>query len=72
MKKYIEGEPLRTERTGVYKVGKGTLINRDTDALNSYKKRKRKMQQIDDLKDTVYELKKDIQEIKQLLKGLSK
>lgn len=72
MKSDKEEKALPTDRTGIYKIGKGTLINRDTDALNSYKKRKRKMQEIDDLRGNVCELKKDIEEIKQLLKGLTR
>lgn len=67
MKKYIEGETLRTERTGVYKVGKGLLINKDSDALKAYKTRKRKMNEVTELREELNSLKDDIREIKQLL-----
>ena len=66
MKKEDE-TPLRTERSGIYKVGKGTLINRDMDALKAYKTRKMKMNEIGVIKDELNQLKNDILEIKQLL-----
>lgn len=63
---------MPTERVGIFKIGEGTLINKDTQALIAYKARKRKMQEIDILKNEMNDLKSDIQEIKQLLKGLIK
>lgn len=72
MSKEKEEIPLPTDRPGIYKVGKGTIINRDIESLNAYKARKRKMNEIGELKNDVTELKSDINEIKQLLKGLLK
>ena len=37
---------LATERRGIYKMGKGILINRDAEALRAYKTRKKKMNEI--------------------------
>lgn len=63
---------LPTDRPGIYKVGKGILINTDNEALQAYKARKRKMQDIDELKVEMGELRSDISEIKKLLKELIK
>ena len=63
---------MPTERVGIFKVGEGTLINKDTQALQAYKARKRKMQEIDTLKNDVKNIKNDMEEIKNLLRGLIK
>jgi hypothetical protein len=67
----------KTEIPGVYKVAEGILINRDTEALDKYKKRramKRKTeQQINTLEQKVSKIDKlesDLEEIKSLLKKL--
>ena len=58
---------LATERRGIYKMGKGILINRDAEALRAYKTRKKKMNEIGIIKEELNSLKNDINEIKQLL-----
>ena len=62
----------KTEKPGLYKTSEGFLINKDNDALNAYKKRKRKEQALDVMQDQISELKSDLDEIKALLKGLAK
>ena len=62
----------RTEIPGVYKEREGVLINKDNDALSAYKIQMQKAKQSSALIEDVMELKKDIQEIKDLLKGLIK
>lgn len=62
----------KTEVPGVYKERDGILINKDNQALAAYKKRMKKEKAIDDMQIEMTELKNDIQEIKNLLKGLVK
>ena len=62
----------KTEVPGVYKVREGVLINNDSNALSAYKKQKKKIGEIDNIKEDISELKKDLSEIKELLKGLAK
>lgn len=62
----------KTEVPGVYKERDGILINKDNQALAAYKKRMRKEKAIDDMQIEMIELKNDIQEIKDLIKGLVK
>lgn len=67
----------KTEIPGVYKVAEGILVNRDTEALQKYKKRReikrRTEQQINTLEEKVSKIDKlenDLEEIKSLLKKL--
>jgi|688.fasta_scaffold02023_28 hypothetical protein len=62
----------RTDRPGIYRTAEGFLINKDNDALAAYKKRKRKEQAVDKIQEQINELKTDINEIKDLLKGLAR
>jgi hypothetical protein len=62
----------KTEVPGIYKERDGILINRDNKALAAYKKRMKKEKAIDDMQIEMAELKNDLQEIKDLLKGLVK
>ena len=62
----------KTEKPGLYKTAQGFLINKDNDALNAYKKRKRKERALDDMQEQISDLKSDLDEIKALLKGLAK
>ncbi len=74
MQEVIEtpGQDSKTDRPGIYKTADGYLINKDNEALAAYKKRKRKEQAVDKLQDQVEELRSDISEIKELLKGLAR
>jgi hypothetical protein len=62
----------KTDLPGVYRTPDGFLINKDNNALAAYKARRQRDKEMDTLKDDVSSLKNDIQEIKDLLKGLVK
>lgn len=62
----------KTAIPGFYKVDESLVINKDNEALNAYKKRKLKERRIESLQEELCSMKDDIQEIKQLLKGLIK
>lgn len=66
-------EPDRkTEKPGIYRSPEGFLINKDNEALAAYKKRKRKEQTVDLLQNQINEIRSDLDEIKDLLKGLAR
>lgn len=60
----------KTEIQGIYKKSEGIFINKDTDSLQAYRKRKLREKRIDEIQNDFASLKDDIQEIKQLLRGL--
>lgn len=62
----------KTEVPGIYKVREGILINTDNQALSAYKNKKRREQRIDNMHEDINNLKNDLSEIKELLKGLVK
>lgn len=62
----------KTKIPGFYKVDESTVINKDTEALKAYKKRKSKMRKVDKMEEDIAELKNSMNEIKDLLKGLVK
>jgi len=62
----------KTEIQGIYKTSEGALINKDNEALLRYKKAKQKNQEIENLKHDVGNIKSELSEIKELLKGLVK
>lgn len=66
----------KTKYKGIYKVQEGILLNKDAEALALYKVRKQKMREqtdrVDGLENDVREMRNDLQEIKELLKGLVK
>lgn len=57
---------------GFEKIDESTVINKDNMGLAAYRKKKMRERKIDDIQNDVANLKEDIQEIKQLLRGLSK
>jgi len=57
----------KTAIPGIYKVTEGVLINKDNNALRAYKARKKKDRQIEEVKNEVNEMRKDISDIKGLL-----
>lgn len=72
-------EELKTDVAGIYKVAEGVLINKDNEALAAYKAAKARNQRLKDLENQISELKEndqqiknDLDEIKNLLKGLAK
>jgi len=62
----------KTEVPGIYKVSEGVLINKDNDALKAYKLRKEKDRKMAKLENEITVIKNDMQEIKELLRGLVK
>jgi len=62
----------KTEFPGIRKVKEGILLNTDNTALAAYKNKKLREKKIDMLGEEVENIKKDLDEIKELLKGLVK
>lgn len=62
----------KTEVPGIYKVREGILINTDNTALSAYKNKKKREVMIDQMQDEMQSIKGDLQEIKDLLKGLAR
>lgn len=62
----------KTDVPGFYKVDESLIINKDNDALKAYKKRKIKESRVNNIHYELNNLKSDIKEIKELLKGLIK
>ena len=62
----------KTEVPGIYKVREGVLINTDNKALNAYKNKKRREHMVDEMHEELQSVKNDLQEIKDLLKGLAR
>ena len=68
----MSAQDSKTDRPGIYKSSDGYLINKDNEALAAYKKRKRKEQAVDRMQEQLDELRSDISEIKDILRGLAK
>ena len=62
----------KTEVPGIYKVSEGILINKDDEALRAYKLRKEKDRRIQKLEEDFNDVKNDLREIKEFLRGLVK
>ena len=62
----------KTEIPGIYKVGEGVLINKDNDGLKGYKARKRQQNRFQQYEEELNNMRSDLTEIKNLLKGLVK
>lgn len=66
----------KTEVPGIYKESEGILINKDNDALMKYKKKKQLFRQkdarINTLEEQVSNLADSMEEIKTLLRKLTK
>ena len=64
----------KTEIPGIYRTSEGFLINKDNKSLEAYKmmrsREKHKDEEITNIKEDISSLKNDMQEIKELLKGL--
>jgi hypothetical protein len=61
-----------TDVPGIFKTSEGILINKDNDALKAYKIRKIKENKLNIIESDMDQLKTDMLEIKELLKGLLK
>jgi hypothetical protein len=62
----------KTEVKGIYKTREGVFINTDNSGLVAYKKRKEQQEKIKNLERDVVDMKSDLKEIKELLRGLVK
>lgn len=62
----------KTEVKGFYKKSEGVIINKDSDSLKAYKKKKEQAKKMKEMENDVAELKSDIKEIKDLLRSLVK
>jgi hypothetical protein len=66
----------KTEVPGIYKVKEGVLVNADNEALEKYRNKRQvihsKEQKINSLEATVENLAKDMAEIKNLLRNLTR
>jgi hypothetical protein len=63
----------KTDVPGIYKDTRtGALINKDNTALKAYKMRKQKEMKLGQIEQEISGLKNDMQEIKELLRGLVK
>lgn len=60
----------KTDVEGYYKTPAGAIVSKDADSLQAYKIRKAKNAQLNTMKNDIDQLKSDITEIKELLKGL--
>ena len=59
---------VKTEVEGIYRdVSNGALLNKDSSALDAYKKIKKKNSEIEEMKTKINNLETDISEIKNLL-----
>ena len=62
----------KTEIPGIFKVRDGILINTDNNSLAAYKNKKKRDMRVDEMQEDIQTLKNDLQEIKDLLKGLAR
>lgn len=62
----------KTEYPGIYKDREGVLINKDNTSLTAYKRKKMNDANIVNVVSDVEQLKNDIAEIKEILKGLAR
>ena len=62
----------KTEVPGIYKVREGVLINTDNNSLAAYKNKKKRDRRVDEMQEDIETLKNDLEEIKDLLKGLAR
>lgn len=60
----------KTDRSGLYRdVGTGAIVNRDARALDAYKLRKQKSQEVQSLQERQDRIESELYEIKNLLKS---
>lgn len=59
---------IKTEVEGIYRDTKnGALLNKDNDALSSYKKLKQKNRELEEMKDKVNKIETEMSDIKNIL-----
>ena len=62
----------KVDAPGFYKVDEKFIVNKDNNSLKMYKAQKAKIAQLNNLENDVNQLKSDLSEIKEMLKGLVK
>jgi len=62
----------KTNVPGIFKPSEGVLINKDNDALKAYKIRRSKEAKFNIIESDMEQIKTDMLEIKELLRGLLK
>lgn len=62
----------KTDIPGIFKTKEGFLLNKDNDSLTAYKKKKEQAKNVKKMENDFKEIKSEIQEIKELLRGLVK
>jgi hypothetical protein len=72
VKSPVPDKETKTDVDGFYKTPSGAVVCKDNNSLNAYKLRKAKSIQLNTMKDDIDQLKTDMTEIKELLKGLVK
>ena len=72
VKNTLPSRETKTDVEGYYKTPTGAVICKDNESLIAYKKRKAKDAQLNSMKEDISQLKNDMAEIKELLKGLVK
>lgn len=72
VKSPVPNKETKTDVDGFYKTPAGAVVCKDNESLNAYKLRKAKNVQLNTMKNDVDQLKTDMAEIKELLKGLVK
>lgn len=68
----LPDKEVKTDVHGYYKTPTGAVISKDSESLSAYKLKKQKSAQLNTMKNDIDQLKNDITEIKELLKGLVK
>lgn len=71
-KKHLPLQESKTDVYGYYKTPIGAIVSKDMEGLSAYKKQKAKNTQLNNMKSDIDQLKSDMSEIKELLKGLVK
>lgn len=62
----------KTSIPGLYKVDESLVINKDSEGLKKYKKIKARAARVDVVQNELKVLKKEVDEIREILKGLVK
>lgn len=62
---------VKTDVPGIFKDGEGVLINKDNEALRAYRFQKQQRKKTNTIEEEVKTIRRDLDEIKELLKGLN-
>jgi ferritin-like protein len=59
----------KTDVPGIYKEKEGVLINKDNAGLEQYRHAKKRAKRIDEIDNDLCELKSDMRELKEMIRG---